>query len=604
MPRARAFLLELRRRRVIQTGVVYIALAWAGIEVATTLIPVYGGSNTVERLAVGLILLGLPVAIVVSWLFDFTPMGFKRDEGPTAALATAQRPPVGVPGDLPATALTSTPAPRHSIAVLPFVDMSPEGDQAYLGDGIAEEILNALVKVTPLRVSGRTSSFSFKERDLTVAEIGAALRVAHVLAGSIRKQGDQVRITAQLIQVSDGFHIWAETYHGDLSDVFDLQDSIARSIVEAMEIVLDVDQVRLVASMTKSPEAYDAFLQGRRLAQVQDGDGVLARAVDHLEQAVRLDPEFALAWAWLANAHFYLPEHNEVPDWQAHLEAGKKAAREAIRLDPDLSDANLAMSYAHLLDLDLEAQWEARKRAHDLDPSSVAAMHEFGMAYILMGLIEMGYPYLEKSIVDDPFSPSFTGALGVAQWFLGDVNAASASLDRSIELGFPLVLGTKGAMIAELGDPRRARDYMLATFSKHRDRLPDQMKSRAVQYLTASAIGSRSAWARWLVWMATKSRVGNPKYVSDLSLKATICMLGEAEAFFEEVRTRPNTYLSGALMTLWYPTEAARRIRTHPGFPRFAEDIGLVRLWQVHGWPPQVQPKPGTDGSNLQFTCA
>jgi TolB-like protein len=603
MYRARAFLSELRRRRVIQTAVVYTALAWAGIEVATTLIPLYGGSNTAERLAVGLILLGLPVAIVVSWLFDLGPTGFKRDEGPTQALATRESLRVGAHSDLPAAALTGGPAPRHSIAVLPFVDMSAEGDQAYLGDGIAEEILNALVKMTPLKVSGRTSSFSFKDRNLTMPEIGAALRVAHVLAGSVRKHGDQVRITAQLIQVSDGFHTWAQTYHGDLSDVFDLQDSIARSILGELEIVLDVDQARLVATMTKSAEAYDAFLQGRRLAQVQDGEGVLARAIEHLERAVRLDPDFALAWAWLANARFFLPEHNEVADWQAYLEAGKLAAREAIRLDPELSDANLAMSYAHLLELDLEAQWEARKRAHDLDPSSVAAMHEFGMAYILMGLIETGYPYLEKSSVDDPFSPSFTGALGVAQWFLGDIEGASASLDRSIELGFPLVLLTKGAMIAELGDPRQARAYMLSTFREHRDRLPDQLKARAVQYLLASAIGMRSAWARWLVWMATKGRLGNPKYVSSLSFKATISALGEAEAFFEEVRTRPNTYLSGALMCLWYPTEAARRIRTHPGFPRFAEDIGLVGLWQVHGWPPQVQPKRGTDGSDLQFTC-
>jgi hypothetical protein len=152
---------------------------------------VYGGSNTVERLAVGLILMGLPVAIVVSWLFDFTPTGFVRDEGPPNTLATAEPPPPGVLRDLPGTARTGTPVPRHSIAVLPFVDMSAERDQAYLGEGVAEEILNALVKVTPLRVSGRTSSFSFQNRDLTVSDIGSALCVAHGLTGSIRKHGDK-----------------------------------------------------------------------------------------------------------------------------------------------------------------------------------------------------------------------------------------------------------------------------------------------------------------------------------------------------------------------------------------------------------------------------
>jgi TolB-like protein len=146
--------------------------------------------------------------------------------------------------------------------------MSPERDQAYLGDGVAEEILNALVKVKPLKVCGRTSSFSCAERGLTVSEIGRALSVTNVLEGSIRKQADRVRITAQLVQATDGFHVWSETYDGDPTDIFDLQDRIARSIVGELEVLLHEDQDRLVVHITKSPEAYDELLKGRQPGNV------------------------------------------------------------------------------------------------------------------------------------------------------------------------------------------------------------------------------------------------------------------------------------------------------------------------------------------------
>jgi tetratricopeptide (TPR) repeat protein len=336
---------------------------------------------------------------------------------------------------------------------------------------------------------------------------------------------------------------------------------------------------------------------------VQDGEGVLARAVEHLEEAVRLDPEFALAWAWLANANFFLPEHNDVPNWKSYLEAGKKAAKQAFRLDPNLSDANLAVSYERLLALDLPGQWEARKRAHELDPASVAAMHELGSAYGLMGLFEKAYPYMKESVAGDPFSPSFSGGLGIYEWALGDTAKASASFDRSIKLGWVLVAVSKAQMIAASGNRSDAYTYLMTAFKDHAEKVPPAFQSRIAQWLLSIAVTKEAGWAKALIWRSVKRDVGNPKKMSDLGFKATLLVLSEAEAFFSEVRNRPNTYLSGALMNLWIPTESARKVRTHPGFPQFAEDIGLVRCWQIHGWPPQIQPKPGTDGSNLQFGC-
>ena len=315
---------ELRRRKVIQTSVAYAVAGWLLIQVVLALknsldLPAY----IVRWTTIGAIA-GFPVVVFLSWLFDVSLAGIRLTPDAESAPSTSH-----------ATQPTAqnTPPPKHSIAVLPFADMSPDNSQEYLGDGVAEEILNALVTVTPLKVSGRTSSFSFKGKNTDVREIGALLNVAHVLEGSVRKHGDKVRITAQLVQTSDGFHLWSESYDGELTDIFDLQDKIARSIVSKLEVLLHVDQMRLVASMTKSPEAYDAFLKGRKLAQLQDGEGVLARAIEYLEEAVRLDPQFALAWAWLANANFFLPEHNDVPDWKSYLEAGKKAANQAYKLD-------------------------------------------------------------------------------------------------------------------------------------------------------------------------------------------------------------------------------------------------------------------------------
>lgn len=459
---------------MLQGAVAYAVAGWLLIQVAVTLKSALDLPARVDTWVTIAVIAGFPAMVVLAWPFDFSLAGIRL----TSPAATESSP------QSPSLAPTiKAPPSKHSIAVLPFSDMSAERDQGYLGDGVAEEILNALVKVTPLKVLGRTSSFSFKGRDLTVSQIGATLNVAFVLEGSVRKQGERVRITAQLIQASDGFHVWSQSYDGALTDIFDLQDNIARSIVAELEVVLHVDQIRLVAKLTKSPEAYDAFLKGRKLAQVQEGEGVLARAIEHLEEAVRVDPQFALAWAWLANANFFLPEHNDVPNWKSCLDAGKIAAKEAFRLDPNLSDANLALSYERLLELDLPGQWEARKRAHELDPASVAAVHEFGMAYGLMGLFDKAYPYMKASVAGDPFSPSFSSGLGIYEWALGDTTKASASFDRTIALGFALVVFTKAQMIAAAGKRDEAHAYLMATAKAHRNELPPDLRSTIVQWL-------------------------------------------------------------------------------------------------------------------------
>ncbi len=591
------FLDEVKRRKVLPSAVAYVVFGWLVIQVGAVLVDIEILNSFVARWAAFVIVAGFPIALALAWFFDLSLSGIQVT-GRSSAEVALQNP-------LPlATAPNRPPPPKKSIAVLPFLDMSAEQDQAYLGDGVAEEILNALVKVTPMKVAGRTSSFSFRKREMTVTEIGDALNVAYVLEGSVRRQGTRTRITAQLIRAGDGFQLWSETFEGDLTHIFDLQDNIAKSILDKLEVLLEIEQLRVAARLTRSPEAYEAFLRGRKLAQQQDGEGVLKNAIDFLEEAVQLDPGFAEAWAWLANANFFFPEHNETPAWKDHLDAGVKAAKEAFRLNPNLSDANLAMSYSHLLDLDFEKQWEARKRAHDLDPSSVPALHEFSMAYACLGLTEEAMPIMETANAYDPFSASFSTSIGILQWILGDFQAAEASLERSVNLGYALAATSKGLVLSSQGKPQRGYDYATSALARLKDQVPANMRSRPVQRLLCLAVIKNVGWAKWLVWLAMKPRVGNPRTPSDLAFKATLLSIGQVDAYFREVRERPNTYLSGAISMLWHPTEYARRARIHPDFPQFAEDIGLVRAWQKHGWPPQIQPVAGTKGSNLQFTCS
>ena len=340
-----------------------------------------------QMLIIGLIL-GFPIALVFAWAFEMTPEGVKRteavDQDASITDQTGRKLDFAILGGLalvaglaifqitrpnaPATVITeadvSQPAlvssvpetygveDEKSIAVLPFVNMSADPDQEYFADGISEEILNALVKATGLRVAGRTSSFSFKGKDATIKEIGETLNVAHVLEGSVRKQNNAVRITAQLIKADDGFHLWSETYDGSLENIFDLQENISRKVTEELKILLDLNaDERLANEMTTSTKAYDLFLRGRELVAKRH-HGNLENGMLLMQQAVEEDPEFAEAWAVLAEAEAVSSGYITQTAEQA-LAANERAtryAKKAIQLDDRLV---LPHGVLGLLSLDL-----------------------------------------------------------------------------------------------------------------------------------------------------------------------------------------------------------------------------------------------------------
>ena len=330
--RAMSLFSELRRRNVFRVGVAYAVVAWLLVQVADVLFPVFGAPDWALRIFVIALLLGFPVAVLVAWVFELTPEGVKRekdiDRSTSITRSTGRKldraiivalvialgyfiwerqariepaEPVAQP-----TVETSTPAVadvpgKRSIAVLPFVNMSANPENEYFADGLSEELLNQLAQIPDLQVAGRTSSFSFKGKNEDLRLIGDTLDVANVLEGSVRRQGNTVRVTAQLIRVDDGFHLWSNAYDRSMDDVFVIQDDIASNVATALKIVLDEESwQRMQDAGVRNVDAFIEFQKGRELFDLAHGGsdlmGYLEKGIVHFDRAIELFPEFAAAY--------------------------------------------------------------------------------------------------------------------------------------------------------------------------------------------------------------------------------------------------------------------------------------------------------------------
>ena len=310
---------ELKRRNVVRVAISYGVVSWLIIQVIQTAIDLLDLPDWLDRAAFFALLVGLPFALIFSWIYDRTQDGWKKTSDMDAAgeksSLSADRlnlviigssillvllifiGPVAFTekdgsGEVPKPAKTEAPA---SIAVLPFVDLSPEQDQEYFSDGLSEELMNVLAKVPSLKVAGRTSAFAFKGRNENLVEIGKALRVAHVLEGSVRKSGNRLRITAQLIKADDGFHLWSETYDRELSDIFAIQDEIADEILTSLTSVIGTGNQAPAVERASSLDAYDLVLLAQQKSATYD-TAKIEEAVVHLDEAIKLDPTYAKAW--------------------------------------------------------------------------------------------------------------------------------------------------------------------------------------------------------------------------------------------------------------------------------------------------------------------
>lgn len=588
---------EIRRRNVVQGVAAYAVAGWLAIQLAIALeasleLPAY-----VDRWTTLAVIGGLPVAILLSWLFDISLDGIRIT--PKREIAEPQ------PVFTDAALAKRAPTVKKSIAVLPFVDMSEKRDQEYFADGVSEEILNALVKVTELKVAGRTSSFAFKGKTDDLREIGEMLGVAHVLEGSVRKQGEKVRITAQLIQANDGFHLWSETYDGELTDIFDLQDMLAKAIVEELQIVLDSAlQPRLATNLTSSPEAYEYFLQARPLVHQMSGQDTLPRAIDLLEKAVSLDPNFAEAWAWLADAHYTLPDMSITRKRKQHFERGRQAVARSLELDPDLPHVYHAAAYRASVDKDIGGIVEMFHKGHRTDPHDAEMKVAYGVGLSALGLSSQALQLIQEGLAQEPLMPAHLNNEALCEWALGNAEAAGQTWRRAFELGSPESAFFEAYRLASVATAREAIDYINAREHRFEPITKQYFRIPMTWLMVHLAMFRKSGIARWMLGQSMPWLLRLGIATPTLSVPFVYALIGNANGVFRMVRryTTPHHYLITQMFFL--PTEEARRIRTHKNFPKFAEEIGLVKGWQAYGWPSQIQPNPGTDGSNLQFTCS
>jgi TolB-like protein/Tfp pilus assembly protein PilF len=320
-----------------------------------------------------------------------------------------------------------------SIAVLPFADMSPGGGQEYFGDGITEELINALTKLEGIGVVSRTSAFAYKGQNLDIREIGRRLEVGNVLEGSIRVAGDRLRVTARLVDVENGIDLWSESYDRDMKDIFAIQEEIARSIVSQLEPELVSTRTLLVPSGTHDPEAYQLYLQGRYFWNKRNGEG-LARAIELFEAAIRADSTYALAYTGLADVYGVLRVRGLIPGKET-IEKQRVATRKAIDLQPELSEAHTSL--ANLL-FDYDWDWEAAgrefQRAVDLDPRYANARHWYSHYLTAMGRTQESLEQSQAGIAVSPYDGVLRSHLGWHYLFARDYDRGLVELTRALEM--------------------------------------------------------------------------------------------------------------------------------------------------------------------------
>ncbi len=383
---------ELRRRRVFRVAIVYALAGWIVIQVASTMLPGLKLPNWTVTLVIALVVLGFPLAVIMGWMFDMGPRGVERTAvaGPAggatpaaevaaaAGRATPGRPPAA-PDDRPTGSRPDAhEQDRRGIAVLPFVNMSGDADNEYFSDGISEEILNLLSKLPQLKVASRTSAFNFKGKQVSIPTVARELGVGTVLEGSVRRAGDRVRITAQLIDAATDSHLWSETYDREMKDVFAIQDDIAQSIVRALQVTLTPKERRSLQFVaTSDPEAYDYYLRGRKyMYSMARRD--YEHAIRMFEQAIALDSKFALAYAGMADAYSHLYRYVEATHDNADRAA--RASEQAAALDPDSAEAHASRGLALYISDRHEEAGREFEVARELDPNLFEAWYYDGLA--------------------------------------------------------------------------------------------------------------------------------------------------------------------------------------------------------------------------------
>jgi TolB-like protein len=614
---------ELRRRNVIRMAGLYLVGAWILVQVSETLLPIFHTPEWVLQTLVVLLALGFVPALVFSWLFELTPEGLKRDADVSATQSIATQTgrrmdrlifaglvaliaviaadrfwprhafvaeseaaaSQGVPAGFAAGSATeaagqivdqpAAAADPGSIAVLPFVNMSADKDNEYFSDGISEELLNVLVKVDGLSVASRTSSFAYKGRDLSAAAIGSELKVVNVLEGSVRKSGNRVRITAQLIDARSDRHLWSETYDRELTDIFVIQDEIANAIVAALRETLGEkvsDAAVAVRADTDNVDAYELYLKARELFISRTR---LDESVRLFEQVVALDPAFARGWEGLAVASAVIVDwQDRYPsiDASALLVRAQKAADRALELDATLSMPWAARSLAvlYVTPIDYADGLLLIDRAIAADPRNATA-------FLLRGILWMNLGFLDRALADYQqcleIDPAYSNCLrwkAVGLLFQGKQDAALDLYEQGMAQGF---------------NPNRAHSFVEPLI-----RRGDVFAARLLMREVGWPLEVQQAVVAALVHGASPSDVAalvrrHPEVARGQFIWGLLLRDYPLSADSADLRTTQVEH--------WDP--AYERLRATPAFRHLLERFGVPDYWRAHGFPPQCRPFGETD---------
>ena len=487
---------ELQRRNVFRIAIAYVAVSWLLLQAGALIFDAFELPRLALRMMFALLLLGFVPALIFSWVYEITPEGLKRENevdgsqsitrltsrklnfiiigvlaGVVAILLANQywRPhtvteesatKVASAAQPVAPANAASAVPTNSIAVLPFTDMSQAKDQEYFSDGMSEELLNLLAQVPGLHVAGRTSSFSFKGKNAGIAEIGKALNVATVLEGSLRKSGNRLRITAQLINVADGYHLWSQTYERKLTDVFAMQDEIAGAVVDALKLqLLPAQRPDATKRFIPSPGAYDQFLLGRQFANRNTQEGY-ASAFAAYRRAVALEPHYADAYAALSlaekSASFLTVSAADFVRGQLRALA---AAEQAIASNPALADGYAARGAVRIESWDWAGAQADIEKAFALNPESISTYACNACFLATQGRLPEAIVAVGKTLELNPLSAEDWNKLGRFNAAVGDLAGARQALNRGLAISpkdgtLPFFLGVVSLLEGHPGAAR------------------------------------------------------------------------------------------------------------------------------------------------------
>ncbi len=586
---------ELKRRNVVRVAIAYLIIAWLILQVGDTLASALRLADWVNTVLAFFLILGFPMALFFAWAFELTPEGLKKekdvDRSRTITHVTGRKLDFVIIGLL-AVALgyfvydkfvagpVEPQDSAKSIAVLPFVDMSPDRSQEYFGDGIAEELINELTGLDGLRVVGRTSSFSYKQRTDDLRTIGEELNVRSILEGSIRKDGDRIRITAQLINVADGYHYWSETYNRNLTDIFAIQEEIATEVAGALGVRLGVGGVNsFKGAGTKNVDAYEIFLQGEQLS----GPGRSQERIRLFERAIELDPNYAAAWASLGLTVGGTMWINPPEDAPAILDRSIPIVLKAVELDPDSAFANTLMATVNYARMDWIGSEEFYRKALSLLSNRENLAHHAHM------LTRAGRSTSAQQLYE--LHDSAESIPAPASELRLNTELAQRRFTEAKEISSRL--SNFGRIQSNLLIALNERDP--ATLKAAISELPQSNASTITLYVPVLRDIDRpeTALSTIKAIYADKSVMWPSKY-HDIALLAAY--FGDAE-FSLEVMSIGARLTSVRLGALWYPVMS--EARQLPEFKDLVTDINLVEYWRMYGWADHCRPVGNND-----FVCS